>query len=125
MNNILKRTLKGLGILVGVLGVFIIGLFTFVQLTWDRPVDRTVVEMTATTDEESIALGEYLYNYTLLCWTCHGSEGSYTPDEPQAGGRVFDLSEVGPPGGFGMVLELGLMGNWYEPSGRDWTMKDT
>ncbi len=101
MSNILKRTFKGLRILVGLLSVLIVGLFTFVQLTWDRPVDHPVVEMTAPTDEESIARGEYLYNYTLLCWTCHGSEGSYTPDEPQAGGRVFDLSEVGPPGGFG------------------------
>jgi mono/diheme cytochrome c family protein len=65
--------------------------------------DRAVVEMTAPTDKETVARGEYLYNYTLICWSCHGSEGSYTPDEPQAGGRVFDLSEVGPPGKFGIV----------------------
>ncbi len=101
MNKLLKRILKGLGILVGVLVVMIIGLVVYVQLTWDRPVNREVREMTAPTDAETVARGEYIYKYTLLCWTCHGSEGSHSPDEPQAGGRVFDLTGIGPPGGFG------------------------
>ena len=101
MNKWLRRILKGLGILVGVLVVLVIGLVTYVQLTWNRPVSRAVPEMTAPTDAETVARGEYLYNYTQICWFCHGSEGSHSPGEPQAGGREFDATEIGP--GFGYL----------------------
>jgi mono/diheme cytochrome c family protein len=95
------RVLKGLGVAVGVLVVLVIGLVVFVQLTWNRPVSRPVSEMTAPTDAETVARGEYLYNYTEICWFCHGSEGSHSPGEPQAGGREFDATEIGP--GFGYL----------------------
>jgi hypothetical protein len=34
------------------------------------------------------------------CWFCHGSQGSRSPGEPQAGGREFDATEVGLGFGF-------------------------
>jgi len=101
MSKWLRRILKGLGIVVGVLVVLVIGLVGYVQLTWDRPVGRPVPQMTAPTDAQTVARGEYLYNYTLNCWTCHGSQGSRTPGEPQAGGLEFDATEIGP--GFGYL----------------------
>ena len=103
MNKWLKLILKGLGIFVGVLLLLIIILVVYVQLAWDRPVSRPAPQMTAPKDEETLARGEYLYKYTLICWQCHGAEGSNSPEEPQAGGLEFDLSEIGPPGGFGVV----------------------
>lgn len=103
MNKWLKLILKGLGIFVGVLLLLIIILVVYVQLAWDRPVSRPAPQMTAPKDEETLARGEYLYKYTLICWQCHGAEGSDSPEEPQAGGLEFDLSEIGSPGGFGVV----------------------
>ena len=47
MNKLLKRILKGLGILVGVLVVLVIILAVYVQLAWDRPVSRPAPQMTA------------------------------------------------------------------------------
>lgn len=101
MRKWFTRILKGLGIVVGVLAVLVMGLVVFVQLTWNRPVSRPVPEMTAPNDAETVARGEYLYNYTQICWLCHGSEGSHSPGEPQAGGREFDATEIGP--GFGYL----------------------
>ena len=101
MNKWLRRILKGFAILVGVLVVLVIGLVVFVQLTWDRPVNRPAPQMTAPMDEQTVARGEYLYKYSLNCWSCHGSQGSHSLDESQAGGLEFNLTEVGPPGGFG------------------------
>lgn len=103
MNKWLRRILKALGILVGVLVVLVVILFVFVQLTWDRPVSRAAPQMTAPTDAQTVARGEYLYKYSLGCWECHGSQGKKSPDEPQAGGREFDLTDIGPPGGFGYI----------------------
>lgn len=103
MNKWLRRILIALSILAGVLAVLAIILVVYVQLTWDRPVSRDALQMTAPTDAETVARGEYLFQYSLNCWECHGSQGSKNPDEPQAGGFEFDLRDVGLPGGFGYV----------------------
>jgi mono/diheme cytochrome c family protein len=103
MNKWLKRILKILGILVGMLAVLVLILVVYTQLTWDRPVNRAAPQMTAPSDAQTVARGEYLYKYSLNCWDCHGSQGSNSPDEPQAGGFEFDLTNVGLPGGFGYV----------------------
>ncbi len=100
MNKWLRRILNGLIILVGVLVVLVIGLVGYVQIFADRPQERPVRQMTVPKDAQTIARGEFLYDNSNLCWGCHGSEGSYRPNEPQAGGRKFDLSNVGP--GFGV-----------------------
>ena len=96
MNKWLRRILKGLGVLLGVLVVLAIILIVYVQLAWDRPVSRPAPQMTAPADAQTVAWGEYLYNYTLRCWMCHGSQGSRSPEEPQAGGFEIDATEIGP-----------------------------
>jgi len=121
MNNRLRRILKILGILVGVLAALVVILAVYVQFTWDRPVSRAAPQMTVPTDEQAVARGEYLYKYSLNCWDCHGSQDSNSPEEPQAGGREFDMTNIGPPGGFGYVyasnitpdLETGI-GSWSD-----------
>jgi len=45
----LKRTLKILGWLVGIVVVAIIGLVIFVNATWDKPHERTVSTRTTST----------------------------------------------------------------------------
>ncbi len=101
MSKWLRRILKGLGILVGVLVVLFIGLVLYVQLTWDRPVSRAVPQRTAPKDAQTVARGEDLYKWTMTCWMCHGSQGSHSPEEPQAGGSEIDATEIGP--GFGFI----------------------
>ena len=121
MNKWVRRILKGLGILVGVLLLLVIILVVYVQLAWDRPVKRAALQMAAPADTQTVARGEYLYKYSLNCWGCHGSEGSNSPEEPQGGGLEFDVTEVGPPGGFGYLyasnitpdLETGI-GTWSD-----------
>jgi mono/diheme cytochrome c family protein len=106
MKKWLRRILKALGILIGVLVVLVIGLVLYVQLTWDRPVSREVAQMTAPTDAQTVARGEYLYKWSLGCSGCHGSQGSHSPEEPQAGGLEFDMTGIGP--GFGFVYAANL-----------------
>lgn len=103
MNKWLRRILKVLGIVVGVLVVLVVILAVYVQLTWDRPVSRAAPQMTAPTDAQTVARGEYLFKYSLNCWECHGSQGSNSPGEPPAGGLEFDMTNVGLPGGFGYI----------------------
>ncbi|MFQ5859458.1 MAG: c-type cytochrome [Anaerolineae bacterium] len=95
----MRKVLKWIAVVLGVLVVLAIGLLVYVQLAWARPYDRPVSEMTAPTDQATIARGEYLYKYGWQCWGCH-SQGTAGPDAPQAGGQEFDLGDVGP--GFGV-----------------------
>jgi mono/diheme cytochrome c family protein len=106
MSKWLRRILKGIGILIGVLVVLVIGLVAYVQLTWDRPVSRGGAQMIAPTDAQTVARGEYLYKWSLDCSGCHGSQGSHSPEEPQAGGLEFDMTGIGP--GFGFVYAANL-----------------
>ena len=101
MNKWLRRILMGVGILVGALVVLVIILVVYVQLAWERPVSRPASQMAASADAQTVAWGEYLYKYTLICWMCHGSQGSHSPEEPQAGGSEIDATEIGP--GFGFI----------------------
>lgn len=101
MNKWFKRILKGVGIFLGILLLLVIILVVYVQLAWDRPVNRPAAQMTAPMDAQTVARGEYLYKYTLRCWMCHGSEGNHSFEEPQAGGWEIDATDIGP--GFGFI----------------------
>jgi len=78
----------------------------YVQLTWNRPIHRPTLAMNAPRDAAHVLRGQDLYERSLLCWTCHGSLGGRNPGEPQAGGREFDLTQIGP--GFGYVYGSNL-----------------
>lgn len=101
MQRWLRLGFKMLAALVGVLVVLVLGGIGYVMLAWDRPVRRPAREMHAPGDAETVARGEYLYQRAMLCWTCHGSKGGRDMNEPQAGGKEFDMGSIGP--GFGMV----------------------
>lgn len=117
-----RRILKVAGITLGILVLLVGTLVVYVQIAWDRPVRRAAPQMVAPTDAQTLARGEFLFKYSLNCWDCHGSPGQQnSPDEPQAGGHEFDLTDVGPPGGFGTIyasnitpdLETGI-GSWSD-----------
>ncbi|MEX0601949.1 MAG: cytochrome c, partial [Bacteroidota bacterium] len=85
----------------GLVGLFVLVLLVmviYVNATWDKPSDRRVPAMLASTDTKSIMRGEYLFKNTLLCWECHSA--SLDANAPPIGGREFDLRNIGP--GFGM-----------------------
>jgi len=98
--------------------LLVVAFIGYVQLTWNRPVARSVVPMNASLDTARVLRGKYLYERSMLCWNCHGSHGSHSPTEPQAGGREFDLSRVGP--GFGYVYGSNLTPDLETGVGR-WT----
>ncbi|MGH2567123.1 MAG: cytochrome c [Bacteroidota bacterium] len=92
-----KRTLKILGWIVAVLVVALLGLFLYVQTTWDTPVERPTAQMVASRDSATIARGEFLFKYSATCWMCHTP--TLRVSELPSGGEVYDLRDFGP--GFG------------------------
>ena len=95
----LKRTLLVLGGLVGLILLVAVGAVLYVFAAWDSPIRRPMASLVAPRGAESVARGRYLYTLTANCWGCHGGRGGLSPDEPQSGGREFDLTATGP--GFG------------------------
>jgi mono/diheme cytochrome c family protein len=98
------RTVKLVRVVGAVMGavVLIVALLAaYVLLFWDRPYSRQVVALQAPRDAAHVQKGQFLYERSLLCWDCHGSQGSHSPSEPQAGGREFNMTGIGP--GFGYV----------------------
>ena len=59
----MKRVLKILAWIVGVIVVLIIALGLYINATWDKPSDRPVVQLTASKDSATIARGEFLFKY--------------------------------------------------------------
>ena len=100
------RIVKTLAFVVAGLGIVGLAAVGYVLVAWDRPVARPAREMQAPRDPQTVARGEDLYQRGTLCWTCHGSAGTPDMREPQAGGRPFDLSAIGP--GFGKVWSPNL-----------------
>ena len=94
----LKRVLRILGLLIGLVVVAIIALVVFINATWDKPHDRPTLTRTASMDSATIVRGEFLFKYGNTCWSCHSATPH--PNAPPSGGKPFDLTNVGP--GFGM-----------------------
>jgi mono/diheme cytochrome c family protein len=112
----LRRTLKTLSVILAVLVTLVIGIIICVVVAWDEPVARPVREMHAPRDAQTVARGAYLYQRRMLCWTCHGSSGGRDAREPQAGGKEFDLRNIGP--GFGTVWGSNLTSDFETGVGR-------
>ncbi len=107
----MKKLVRRMGIAVAAIAalaaVVVLGAFAYVNWAWDRPIPRTPPRgLVAGSDPQRVARGKYLFEDTALCWGCHGSKGSTRSDEPQAGGKVFDLSGIGP--GFGVYYGSNL-----------------
>jgi len=67
MKSVLK-SLKWIGI---VLVLLVIGLFSFIQFTWDKKYDVPYPDITATTDSVVIARGRHLALGPAHCISCH------------------------------------------------------
>jgi mono/diheme cytochrome c family protein len=106
MSSSRRRILRSVAYTLAAFLVLVLGAIGYVLVTWDRPFNRAVVPMVTPRTPEVVARGAHLYERSMLCWTCHGSEGSLRANEPQAGGREFDLTGIGP--GFGYVYGSNL-----------------
>jgi mono/diheme cytochrome c family protein len=93
----LKRTLKILGWVGGIVVVLIVALALYINASWDKPRERSVSTRTASMDSATIARGEFIFKIGNGCWQCHST--TLNADAPPSGGRLFDLTNVGP--GFG------------------------
>jgi mono/diheme cytochrome c family protein len=67
MKNVIK-VLKWAGL---ALVILLVGLFVFVQLTWDKKYDAPYPDITASTDSAVIERGKYLALGPAHCITCH------------------------------------------------------
>lgn len=106
MAGLMRRVGWIVGLVLAAAAVVIVSFVAYVIFAWNRPVDRPAMVLNAQRDAGHVLRGQYLYERSLLCWDCHGSEGSHSPSEPQAGGRAFDMTRIGP--GFGYVYGSNL-----------------
>jgi mono/diheme cytochrome c family protein len=90
----MRRLLRWIGILVGVLGIAIVGLVAYVYLASGRAMGRTfavtVPPVTIPSDPVAIARGKYLAEKVALCADCHGPDlgGKVVEDNPAMGRLV-------------------------------------
>ena len=104
--KLVRGAMRVVAAALGAAALLAVAFVGYVQVAWNRPVDRPVVPMQAPRDLQHVLKGQYLYERSLLCWNCHGSQGSRSPSEPQAGGHEFDMTSIGP--GFGYAYGSNL-----------------
>jgi len=94
----LKKILLGL---LGVIVLIIVGLFIFVQVSWDKKYDWPAPDLKTSTDSAVIAKGKYLVTGPAHCVSCHVSgfadmvaaDSGYTID--LKGGVRFEMGPIG------------------------------
>jgi mono/diheme cytochrome c family protein len=89
----MRRLLKWIGILVGVVAVLIVGLVGYVYVASGRVMARTYVvtvpPVPIPSDPASIARGKYLSEKVALCADCHGQDlGGKVVEDNGAMGRL-------------------------------------
>lgn len=100
-----KKILKGLGILLGLLVLLIAGLLVWVLTTYDKDYSSTPLpNIHASTDPEVIARGEYVANAIAHCSGCHALTGTET--SPHLRSDLHDMR-----GGY--ALSAGPFGTFY------------
>lgn len=95
---------KILLIIVSVLALFIIGIFGYIQLNWDRTYDLPYPNLSASSDSSVIARGEYLVKGPAHCSNCH--IGTYEEMIDSDKGETVALQG-------GMGFPLGPLGMLY------------
>lgn len=101
----MKRALRAVGIVAGVIVLLLFMLSAYVLAVWDRADPRSAPSLSAPRDSASIARGEYLFKVTWQCFECHQAT-SPDANAPPSGGRAFDLSSIGP--GFGIYYSKNI-----------------
>jgi mono/diheme cytochrome c family protein len=97
----MARIAKWVGVSLGVLVLMAAGFMTWVELTWsmDRP-DTPYPHITASSDPEVIARGEYVVHALAHCSTCH-TDGATVRDHdidfaaPLIGGYTWHIGPFG------------------------------
>lgn len=87
-----------LRVLVGIVTVLlalVVVLVVTVSVRWNRTFEYPLQDITVSTDPANVARGEYLYRTVSVCGACHSVGGEENPDLLPAGGRKFDISELG------------------------------
>ena len=89
----MRRLLKWLGVLVGVIAVAIVGLIAYVYVASRSVMARTYVvtapPVAIPTDPASLARGKYLAEKVALCTDCHGADlGGKVVEDNVALGRL-------------------------------------
>jgi mono/diheme cytochrome c family protein len=78
-----KKVLMGLGGLIGLAALGIVGKFYIAS-----PASRAAEDLTAPTDEATVAHGKYLANHVYACMACHSELSEELPGEPLIEGRL-------------------------------------
>jgi len=104
MASLGSRILKIVGWVLGSIIVLLLIVVLYIQVRWDASDGRPVPEFKAPMDSAAIARGEYIYKFQAQCWACHQTPPGGV-NAPPNGGRLFDLTDIGP--GFG---------KWYSPN---------
>jgi hypothetical protein len=81
---VIRAVIRVAAIALGTVALLVVAFVGYVQLAWNRPVGRTVVALNGSRDAEHVRRGQYLYEKSLLCWDCHGAQGSHSSSEPSS-----------------------------------------
>lgn len=98
--RLIKKILLGVGVLLGLLVLAVVGLVVYVQVSWDKTFELPATGITASTDPEVIARGEYLVQGPLHCTACHvtGHQEAFgtPPDQAlvPAGGQEWNMGPL-------------------------------
>ena len=113
-----KRILKILGWIAGIIVLLVVGLVVYILARWDAKDPRLAPSFTAPRDSAAIARGEYIFKYQAQCWGCHANNAT-DANSPPSGGLLFDLTHSGP--GFGKWYSANLtpdpetgLGTWTD-----------
>lgn len=114
----MKKIVKWIGIIVGLVVLGIIGLMAYVKLALPDVGDAPILQITKT--PERIERGKYLANHVTVCIDCHSSRdyslfsGPIVPGSHGKGGELFNQSQ-GFPGSFTAknITPFGI-GNWTD-----------
>lgn len=96
----MKRVLKWIGILVGLIVVLLAGAYGWVSATWNADYSAMArPAVAASTDPAVIAHGEYLFHSVAHCSVCHGGpdgpKRTRGDRSPAVGGLIFHADPFG------------------------------
>ena len=95
----LKKLLRVLGVLVGLVVVALASAGIYVARTWDRTYEAPMPEVRISTDPEVLARGEYLIFGPAHCVACHGASAAAKRfnegPEPLSGGLKLAFGPLG------------------------------
>ena len=114
----MKKALRIVGIIIGVIILFIVGVGFYVKTF--LPDVGAAPDLKIVSSPEKIAHGKYLANHVMICMDCHSTRnwnyyaGPMEPDSLGMGGELFDQKAGFPGAIYAANITPAGIGNWTD-----------